>query len=212
MEGSPTLALKVGTGTRLASLFASGGTSRGFRYEVQAGNADADGISILADALALDGGSIRSLAGTDAALDLGSHAIVGHPKHKVDGSKVTAPEIRGIGNTSRPQDGTAYGAGEEIVGYVVFSAVLRVTGSPTLAVTVGDGTRRLPLKWNGQRALFFRYEVKAGDADADGISILEDALALDGGSIRSLAGADASLDLGSHAIVNDAGHKVDGDG
>ena len=54
--------------------------------------------------------------------------------------------------------------------------------------------------------------MQAADRDADGISIAADALSLNGGSIRSAAGADAELDLGGHALVNAAEHKVDGSG
>ena len=51
-----------------------------------------------------------------------------------------------------------------------------------------------------------------GPRTRDGISIAADALALNGGSISSAAGADAVLDLGGHAVVNAADHKVDGGG
>ena len=56
----------------------------------------------------------------------------------------------------------------------------------------------------------FSYEVRAGDQDADGLSIRADALVLpEGAAITSLAtGVAADLDLGAHAIVNDAAHKV----
>ena len=60
--------------------------------------------------------------------------------------------------------------------------------------------------------LWFSYVVQSGDTDADGISIAADALTLNGGSIRSAGGTDAELDLGGHAIVNAADHKVDGGG
>ena len=48
-----------------------------------------------------------------------------------------------------------------------------------------------------------------GDHDTDGLSIGAGALALDGGTIRN-NGVDAALGLGSHALGNQAAHKVDG--
>lgn len=57
-----------------------------------------------------------------------------------------------------------------------------------------------------------RYVVEAADQDADGMSIAADALRLNGGTIRDLAGNDVSLDLGRHAIHDGAGHAVDGGG
>ncbi len=212
MTGSPTLALTVGTATKRVPLRSA--SRQGylfFDYTVQAGDKDEDGISILANALALNGATIRSTAGTDADLDLGVHAISNNPEHKVDGSKVAPPRVRRVNIYSRPQEGNAYGPGEVIKVSVAFSQVVQVTGSPTLALTVGTATKRVPLRsTNRQGYLFFDYTVQVGDKDEDGISILANALTLRGGSIRSVAGPDAVLDLGSHAIVNDTEHRVDG--
>ena len=210
VAGSPTLALALGSGKRQASLSWSRDRTVAFRYAVQAEDRDEDGISIAADALALNGGSIRSAAGADADLDLGAHAIVNALDHKVDGSKATAPQVSRVGITSRPQDGGAYGVGETIDVQVGFTVPLEVAGSPTLALALGSGARQASLSWSYDRTVAFRYAVQSGDSDTDGISIAADALALNGGSIRSAAGADADLDLGTHAIVNAADHKVDG--
>ena len=47
-----------------------------FAYTVQSSDSDADGIAVAADALTLNGGTIRIAGGTaNAALGLGSHAI-----------------------------------------------------------------------------------------------------------------------------------------
>ena len=58
----------------------------------------------------------------------------------------------------------------------------------------------------------FLYAVQSADRDTDGISIAADALNLNGGSIRNAVGTEAELDLGGHALVNAADHKVDGGG
>ena len=107
---------------------------------MQAADRDADGISIAADALSLNGGSIRSAAGADAELDLGGHALVNAAEHKVDGSKATPPAVDGVGISSRPQDGEAYGAGEAISVWLNFSHQVEVAGTPMLAI--GGGARR----------------------------------------------------------------------
>ncbi|MCY4187018.1 MAG: hypothetical protein OXD30_00865, partial [Bryobacterales bacterium] len=178
---------------------------------VQAEDKDEDGISILANALALNGATIRSTAGTDADLDLGVHAISNDPEHKVDGRKVAPPRVRRVNIYSRPQEGNAYDPGEVIKVSVAFSQVVQVTGSPSLTLTVGTATKRVPLRSASRQGyLFFDYTVQAEDKDEDGISILANALTLRGGSIRSVAGPDAVLDLGTHAIVNDPEHRVAG--
>ena len=210
--GAPTLALDVGGQTRHASLSSWGRESLRFRYAVQSGDTDADGISIGVDALSLNGGSIRSAGGTDAELGLGGHALVNATEHKVDGSKVAPTAVSGLWITSRPQDGEAYGAGEEIEVQLGFSQPVEAGGAPTLALDVGGQTRHASLSSWGRESLWFRYAVQSGDTDADGISIAADALILNGGSIRSAGGTAAVLDLGAHAIVNAAEHKVDGGG
>ena len=223
VTGSPTLALGVGSRMRqmgweggVSSLCRDGYTVLRFRYTVQTADRAADGISIGADALALNGGSIRCAAGTDAELDLGGHAIVDAGGHKVDGSKATPPAVDGMGINSRPRDSEAYGAGEEIWIRVSFSPLVEATGNPTLAIDVGGQLRQAQLNplqvHQARQTLWFSYTVQTADRDADGISIGADALALNGGSIRSAAGTDAELDLGSHAIVDAGSHKVDGGG
>ena len=152
--------------------------------------------------------------GADALLDLDSHAIGNAADHNVDGSKATAAEASRVGIMSRPHDGQACGAGEAIRAYVAFSVPLEVEGNPTLALALGNTARRASFyapSVDGS-ALFFVYEVQAGDRDADGISVAATALALDGGGIRNRAGVDADLDPGGEAVSNDSRHNVDGGG
>ena len=85
VAGSPALALGVGNGTPRAAWSERGCSSLDFRYAVQAGDRDADGISIAADALALSGDSIRNRAGVDADLDLGGDAVPDDSRHRMDG-------------------------------------------------------------------------------------------------------------------------------
>ena len=202
---------RAGPRTRHAALT---GDALFFRYEVQPEDMDADGIGIATNALTLNGGSIRSVFGADADLDLGTHAVTNAADHPVDGSMATVPRVSGAGISSSPSDGAAYGAGETITVWVRFTSRIEATGSPRLALDVGGQTRRASY-WSRSRegdALFFRYEVQSEDMDADGIGIATNALTLNGGSIRSEDGADADLDLGAHAITNAADHRVDGGG
>jgi hypothetical protein len=69
--GSPQLAITLDGVTRYASYLDSPtGTTTRFRYIVQAGDTDADGIVI--GVLGLNGGTVRSTGGTDANLTLNS--------------------------------------------------------------------------------------------------------------------------------------------
>ena len=216
VDGSPQLALNVGGRNRYATLYrqSSDGRRLYFRYEVQRQDADADGISIPANALELNGGKIRSAAGANAELNLGTHAIENSAQHKVDGSVAAVPRVSYVRIYGNPPNGVAYAAGEWINARVRFSIPVEVNGSPRLALNVGGRNRYAILHRQSSdgRELSFRYEVQPQDQDTDGISIPANALILNGGSIRSAAGVDAGLNLGTHAITDAPNHKVDGGG
>ena len=106
---------------------------RSFKYTVQADDLDSDGLGIAADALTLNGGSIRSLTGVDAVLDLGSHTFAADPTRKVDGrnrsvggSILDCPlEVAGDGYTVCHVDGYADDA--EFVRGVLDAAAIRLS-------------------------------------------------------------------------------------
>ena len=216
VTGTPSLAITVGNQTRQVEGVGSitnqcGGYGRLlFRYEVQAEDRDADGIGVAADALTLNAGTIRSLAGVDASLDLAQHTVTAARGHNVDGSLVVAPRVASTGISSRPQNGTAYGAGEWIRVWVGFDREIEVSGTPQLALTIGSQTRQANHYATGVTFAWFRYAVQSGDTDSDGIGVAADALALNGGTIQTAAGADADLDLGAWATLNADDHAVDG--
>ncbi|MCY4597303.1 MAG: M12 family metallopeptidase, partial [Bryobacterales bacterium] len=146
VTGSPTLALRVGSQVRqvewasqgLTGFCGEGYTTLIFRYIVQADDRDVDGIDILGNALTLNGGSIADSDGTPAVLATAPLANAGD--HRVDGSKVTPPAVSWLRILSRPQDGEAYGAGEEIRVQLGFSQPVEATGTPRLALGVGGQT------------------------------------------------------------------------
>ena len=215
--GAPQLALSIGTNTRQAAYDAalSNSGTLVFAYTVQGSDMDADGISIDADALGLNGATIKAVADAtvDADLDLGSHAVSDDSDHVVDGSMETAPSVTGAAFASSPASGDTYGTEEEMRVAVSFDRVVAVTGTPQLALDIGTekGQARYDADASTSRRLVFAYRVRIGDADADGASVAADALTLAGGSIILAGGSTAAdLDLGSHAVSSDLGHKVDG--
>ena len=217
VTGTPQLALTVGTQTRQADYNRGGGsTALVFRYTVVAADADTDGITIAATALALNSGTIRQSGGTaNAALGLGSSAITtASANHKVDGSLFTAASVSGASIASRPRAGGVYGAGEAIEVWVTFTHAVTVTGTPQLAVAVGAQTRQADYGAAGStaRTLSFSYTVVAEDVDQNGISVAADALTLNSGTINDARSATtaATLGLGTHAIGDAAGHRVNG--
>ncbi len=215
VAGTPQLALAVDTLTRQASYASGTGTDTlVFRYVVVAADADTLGISIAANALSLNGGTIRQAGGTtNAVLGLGGHAVTNSSGHKVDGGTLTAASVSGVAITSAPSSDSTYGRTERIEVAVEFVRAVTVTGTPQLALGIGTATRQAAYaSGSGTRTLVFRYVVVAADADSTGISIGASALALNGGAINDARDgtAAASLGLGSHAVANDRSHKVDG--
>ena len=216
VTGVPQLALGIGTQTRQASYVSGTGTaSLVFRYVVVSGDADADGISVGANALSLNSGTIKVAGGTtDALLGLGANAIENSGSHKVAGGTFTAPAVSGAAVASTPASGSTYGLGEQIEVTVTFNKAVDVSGTPQLALGIGTATRQASYASSPSTGtvLVFRYTVQVADRDADGISVGATALTLNGGTIndaRSGGGA-ASLGLGTNAIANDGDHKVDG--
>ncbi|MGE4242410.1 Ig-like domain-containing protein [Ramlibacter sp.] len=89
VTGTPQLALNVGADSRAASYTGgSGTTTLTFAYTVQAGDTDANGIAIAANALALNAGALRDASGNDATLTHG--AVTDDAAYKVD---TTAPTL-----------------------------------------------------------------------------------------------------------------------
>lgn len=216
VTGSPTLDLQIGTETRQMTRpcpLCGGGPGINFEYVVQATDYDADGISVLANALKLNGGKVTDMAGNNADLDLGEHAFSNDPAHKVDGGRDPGPVVTRLEVLSTPASGDTYGRGEEIVFRIFFDEPLVVSGSPRVALSIGAerrfavvDTRVVP----SDRLIRFVYRVQAQDRDSDGFSITADALRMDGGSIRDRTGNDADLSLAGYTVINAAGHRVNG--
>ena len=94
---------------------------------------------------------------------------------------------------------------------VVFDQPVTISGTPRLALTIGAHTRQATYSagFNDNRAVApFYYSLQASDFDGDGISVVANALALNGGTIRDAEGENAVLGLGSHAVANDATLRV----
>jgi hypothetical protein len=94
-SGTPTLTLVVGSGNRTAT-YASGSESTPlvFQYTIQAGETDTDGISIGANALALNSGTIRDVAGNNATITHSS--VAANSSYKVDNTAPTLTETTAV--------------------------------------------------------------------------------------------------------------------
>ena len=182
--GELALMLSVGEHLRAATFFRGSGTEMlEFRYVVQVGDADDDGISIGPNALR--GGTIHDVAGNAAARSLDGRGP--YERHKVD---AVEPSVSGVEITSDPGPDDTYVAGDAITVEVTFGEVVHVTsagGELALMLSIGEHLRAATFfRGSGTETLEFRYVVQVGDADDDGISIGPNPLR--GGTIQDAAG------------------------
>ena len=206
VTGTPRLVLLIGDQTRSADFLGTSGEWARFRYYVEASDRDDDGISIPANALTLNGGSIKDANGNDA--DLSHEAVPDDPERKVNGSVDPPLAVTRVQLNSRPLSGDTFGPGDEVQTTVTFSKPVVVTGDPRLVLQMGNQARSAELYAVRADRASFRYFVKASDRDDDGISIPANAVRLNGGSIRDSRGNDA--DLTHAAVPDDPQLKVDG--
>ena len=212
VSGQPSLALSIGANTRQAPYASGSGTKTlTFRYIVQVGDADKDGISIGPGPAALTGGDIRDRNGNAALREF--EAVPEDEAHTVDGAVPGVQEGPTI--SSRPEQDGIYRIGETIEVEIVFNEVVHVSGQPALALSIGANTRQALYasgsgsgSGSGSATLQFRYIVQAGDADEDGISIGPGPAALTGGDIRDGNGNAALREFA--AVPEDDAHQVDG--
>ena len=141
MNGTPRVALTVGSATRYATMTGeldfSTQTIVDFAYTVQGGDLDTDGVDIAANALELNGATIQDADSNDA--DLAHAAVAGGTTRKVDGGPVTvtyAGTPRRGGRQRRVGDGQGDG---DAVRRHVRAGVLRHDGGGGVGEQRADG-------------------------------------------------------------------------
>ena len=163
----PSVPIVVGDSTKTATLQSPSSTAGGdtwvFRYTVVAGDSDADGVSIAANAFE---GELEDAAGNEASI---THAAVAaSTAHRVDtqGPRVTGVAVTGAG------DDNLFVEGDTITATVTFDEEVDVATSGSNAVRVrfnigaGTGSERTATYAGGDdtTTLTFTYEVVAGDS------------------------------------------------
>ena len=110
-----------------------------------------------------------------------------------------------------PDGGTGYAAGETIEVDLRFDRAVNVDttgGTPSVALTVGAAPRPAGyLRGSGTGALTFGYTVQAADVDADGVDLVANSLALNGGKIASVSDGGLAA-LGHAALAGGSGRTV----
>ena len=207
----------------------SGGSSLTFVHTVAEPNRSTQGIAVLANTLERNGGTIRAGGGGDADL---AHDGLGHDaNHKVDwqaepegsgpigtgGPGGTSgdsgpPSVTGVSVVSSPASGSTYMLGETIRIRATFDQAVQVSGSPRLSIDMDPaewGTKQAAYETgSGTSSLTFAHTVVEPNLSRQGIAVLANTLALNGGTIRA-ADTRADAELGHSGLGHHASHKVD---
>jgi hypothetical protein len=177
ISGVPRLSLNAGITSRYATYSSGSGTNTiVFRYTVQAGDFDDNGIG-LATLIDLNSGSISDAnANAQTTLSFTAPTLTGVLVGGVD------PTIISI----NPPASQTYISGAQLDFTVNFSENVTITGTPTLSLNVGATTVQASyVSGSGTSAIVFRYNVLADHYDADGVATASPLL-LAGGTIKSI--------------------------
>jgi len=165
VTGSPLVQINIG-GTLVSASYSSGSGSSQvvFAYTIQPGQTDANGISIAANSLVLNGGTIRDLAGNHAAT---AHvAVADNANHMVDTTAPNAPAITSISENANGSINAAEAAdGTPVV--VSLSGTNALAGD-TLTVSWGGQTVAHTLTGSDITAISATVTIPAGTIGAQG--------------------------------------------
>ena len=191
VESAPLLALFIGDGDdtwRGAEYLRGSGTRHlVFRYRVQPGDFDDDGITVGAAAVAGDRSAAYGFSGniyaegTDVPIDYAHPGIQGDWRQKVDGR----PYVQSARITSSPSDGwEAYRSHQTIEITLTFDMDVVVEGDVSVDLHLGlddanwdEATRKASyIRGSGTDTLVFGYTVQPGDMDPEGVGIIMGAI------------------------------------
>ncbi|PIW60180.1 Ig-like domain-containing protein [Shewanella sp. CG12_big_fil_rev_8_21_14_0_65_47_15] len=189
--GTPRIALTIGSATVYASyLSGSGSNALTFRYTVQSGDLDTDGIAV-AGLIETNGGILKDSLGN--TLNSALNSVGNTTAVLVD---AIAPTVSSV---TVPANDT-YVVGETLSFTVSSTENVTVNtggGTPRIAVTIGGTTRYAAyISGSGTTNLVFSYTVQVGDNDTDGIA-LASSIDANGGTLLDGAGNDLVLTLHS---------------
>ena len=207
-SGTPYLSLNIG-GTTVQAPYSSGSgsTTLNFSYTILSGQNDTGGISIDANSLSLNSGTIVDTAGNSATLI--HTAVADNASYMVD---TTAPTVSSVAITSAVGGmNNTLNADDVVTATATFSEAITVdttSGTPYLSLNIGGTTVQAPYSsGSGSTTLNFSYTILSGQNDTGGISIDANSLSLNSGTIVDTAGNSATL---THtAVADNASYMVD---
>jgi len=185
------LGLTIGTTARIAAYQSETANSITYRYTIQAGDLDPDGIAI--GAINLNDATIKDGVGNNADLTFTPATTAGI---QVEG---TIPAITSI---SIPEGTTNLKLGDQLDITINFTEDIQVTGTPSLGFTIGNNNRAFTyVNTVGTAGVVFRYTVGEGDLYTGPLFGGPLMLLPNTGTLQDAAGNNANLDA-SHLTFN----------
>ncbi len=184
VSGTPQITLKTNAADRPASYSSgSGSNTLVFYYTTQSGDSTGDLDYVSTSSLALNGGTIKDVSANNASLTLfapgAANSLGANKDIRLNGNP---PFITSV--TSNSADST-YKIGDIIDVRLNFNEAVTVAGTPLLTLEAGSIDRSVSYSsGSGTSTLVFNYTVQSGDTSSDLDYIDENALALNGGSIK----------------------------
>jgi hypothetical protein len=166
VTGIPFIPLTVGSASRQANFLQATGNQATFRYTVQNGDEDANGI-VAGSVINLNGGQINDGLGTPLSTAVYKLALA---DVQVD---ATIPQVTSV---SIPANRN-YTTGESFDFRLDFTEKVKVVDQPRLTLRTGSNgsvTQAVYAEYvsgSGTEKLIFRYTVQSSDLDTDGIEI-----------------------------------------
>ncbi len=185
VSGVPRIAATIGADTRYFTYVSGSGTNTlTFRYLIQEGDEDTDGV-MFDNTIDLNGGTLRDATSVDADLNLAPPLM---PNVLVDAGRAEVTSI------TKPSDKT-YLANEEMFFALNFDRPVSVSGNPRLIMNLTSGTAYASyVSGSDTNRLVFRHQVVLGELDLDGVE-LGNSIDLNSGEIKGSNEINANLDM-----------------
>lgn len=170
----------------------SGGKNLVFKYTVQSGDLDSDGI-VIQSLLDLNGGTIKGLNTVGANLNMTAPiSILNTSALLIDAAPAS------ISGVTAPINGS-YITTNNLNFVITFTKNIDVLGTPRVELTIGAATVYADyLSGTGTSAITFGYTIQAPDTDTDGIAISNTSIDLNGGTLKDSFSNDSLIDMTAH--------------
>jgi large repetitive protein len=188
ITNTPRVGININGVTKYAN-YVSGTTTAAivFRYTpVVVGDTGVPGTVALISPIDLNTtGTLKDATTVDATL---TYTVPSTPLVAIDGAVPTAPVLTGI------TDGHHYVTSDVVTVVATYNEAVNVTGSPRIPLVLTSGNKYITYaSGTGTTALTFTYPVVGGDISIAGTVSLTSPIGLNSGTIKDLAGNNATL-------------------